>query len=158
MCVHIYIHTYIDTCVYPFLLDHSISVTMWCPKGGGNRWTWLRWGWHRMGPELQCPGAEDVLGLPQVPSWTNLPWVAAEGYASWSTIPFCHGSSGLAVYKAIRCQWKVSLGWDQGGGSSFTSSVVTSWENQGCCSWQPDLVIACGLCLTGLCWGANYWQ
>lgn len=42
---------------------------------------------------------EDVLRLPQVPSWTRWLWVGAELSASWNTISCCPGSSRLQFTK-----------------------------------------------------------
>lgn len=114
---------------------------------------WSELGWYGNGTGWDpAPGAEHVLGLPQVLSWTHLPWVAAENEAP----SLCKGSSGLSVYKGVWSFAKVVFWRDWSEGSSVTFLVKTSWENQGGCSWQPDLVIACGLCMAQLCRGANY--
>lgn len=60
-----YVQMYTDTYMYiHFVLEDTISHTMGCPEGRGN----VKWGWHRRGQMPQCPGMEDVVRLPQVPS------------------------------------------------------------------------------------------
>lgn len=142
--------------------DHLVLVMLYLPRKVGPRWglrslptwysmkwTWLMWEWHRMG---LSPCGWACTGAAPRTLWTHLPWVAAEGEAP----SLCQGSCGLSVYKGIWSFAKAFWGWDRGESSSVTFLVATCWENQGCCSWQLDLVIACGLCLAWLCRGANY--
>lgn len=61
--------------------------------------------------------------------------------------PLCSGSSRLAVYKGIRCQWEVSVGWDRGGGLPGGNKLgksgrlfLAAWP--GNCLWvSPDLAL-----------------
>lgn len=122
---------YIDTYMYiHFLLENAISLTMGRPEGGGN----LKWGWHRRGQVPQCPGMEDVLRLPEVPSWSRLLWAGAERSARAAPSPL---SCQLQAGSSQRDQMPV-----RGTEDSLLCRLpgATSRANQGGCSWQLELV------------------